>query len=165
MDEKKVIELAGKAYNIIGAAMEVHQELGFGISEGIYEEALCIELNDLGFETHAQCDLPTFYKGILLEKHFRLDIVVDDDIIIELKAVETILPEHRAQLFNYMRLTKRPVGILLNFGKSMHAEKYLFNSETNEVGYFNYKGSNQRRDSMDDEEGFFDVIKKRNSLN
>lgn len=119
MDDKRLAELADQVYYIIGAAMEVHQELGYGISEGIYEEALAIELDDLGYKVETQCDLPTFYKGILLEKRFRLDVAVDDDIIIELKATEAILPEHRAQLFNYLRLTRRPVGILLNFGKSM----------------------------------------------
>ena len=156
MDDEKIIELADKVYDIIGAAMEVHQELGYGISEGIYEEALIIELNNLGYEVQSQCDLPTFYKGIPLEKHFRLDVVVDDEIIIELKAVETLLPEHRAQLFNYLRLTKQPVGVLLNFGKSLRAEKYLYNSETNDVDYFNIKGHIQtRRENMDEIEDYF----------
>ena len=152
MEKDKLTELADKVYNIIGAAMEVHQELGYGISEGIYEEALAIELSELGYETQTQVDLPAFYKGILLEKRFRMDIVVDDDVIIELKALANVLPEHRAQLFNYMRLTKRPVGLLLNFGKSMHAEKYIFNPDTNEVVYFNYKGSTHHSDSTDDVE-------------
>jgi len=163
MDDKRLAELADQVYYIIGAAMEVHQELGYGISEGIYEEALAIELDDLGYKVETQCDLPTFYKGILLEKRFRLDVAVDDDIIIELKATEAILPEHRAQLFNYLRLTRRPVGILLNFGKSMHAEKYLYDSETNDVHYFNTKEYTRRRSSIDEEEDneFFSTLPKR----
>ena len=144
MTERRLQQLADIAYDIIGAAMEVHNEYGFGISEGVYEEALCIELgNEDGYETEAQCDLPVYYKGQLLEKRFRLDIVVEKDVIIELKAVEAILPEHRAQLYNYLRLTKKPVGILLNFGKSVRAEKYIYDPETNEVTFFNVKSTRQ----------------------
>ena len=144
MTERRLQQLADIAYDIIGAAMEVHNEYGFGISEGVYEEALCIELeNEYGYETEAQCDLPVYYKGQLLEKRFRLDIVVEKDVIIELKAVEAILPEHRAQLYNYLRLTKKPVGILLNFGKSARAEKYIYDPETNEVTFFNVKSTRQ----------------------
>ena len=144
MTERRLQQLADIAYDIIGAAMEVHHEYGFGISEGVYEEALCIELgNEYGYETEAQCDLPVYYKGQLLEKRFRLDIVVEKDVIVELKAVEAILPEHRAQLYNYLRLTKKPVGILLNFGKSVRAEKYIYDPETNEVTFFNVKSTRQ----------------------
>ena len=144
MTERRLQQLADIAYDIIGAAMEVHNEYGFGISEGVYEEALCIELeNEYGYETEAQCDLPVYYKGQLLEKRFRLDIVVEKDVIVELKAVEAILPEHRAQLYNYLRLTKKPVGILLNFGKSARAEKYIYDPETNEVTFFNDKSTRQ----------------------
>lgn len=144
MTERRLQQLADIAYDIIGAAMEVHNEYGFGISEGVYEEALCIELeNEYGYETEAQCDLPVYYKGQLLEKRFRLDIVVEKDVIVELKAVEAILPEHRAQLYNYLRLTKKPVGILLNFGKSARAEKYIYDPETNEVTFFNVKSTRQ----------------------
>lgn len=144
MTERRLQQLADIAYDIIGAAMEVHNEYGFGISEGVYEEALCIELgNEYGYETEAQCDLPVYYKGQLLEKRFRLDIVVEKDVIVELKALEAILPEHRAQLYNYLRLTKKPVGILLNFGKSVRAEKYIYDSETNEVTFFNVKSTRQ----------------------
>ena len=144
MTERRLQQLADIAYDIIGAAMEVHNEYGFGISEGVYEEVLCIELgNEYGYETEAQCDLPVYYKGQLLEKRFRLDIVVEKDVIVELKALEAILPEHRAQLYNYLRLTKKPVGILLNFGKSVRAEKYIYDPETNEVTFFNVKSTRQ----------------------
>ena len=144
MTERRLQQLADIAYDIIGAAMEVHNEYGFGISEGVYEEALCIELgNEYGYETEAQCDLPVYYKGQLLEKRLRLDIVVEKDVIVELKALEAILPEHRAQLYNYLRLTKKLVGILLNFGKSVRAEKYIYDPETNEVTFFNVKSTRQ----------------------
>lgn len=151
MTELRQIQLANIVYDIIGAAMEVHREYGFGISEGVYEEALCLELeNEYGYATEAQCDLPVYYKGQLLEKRFRLDVVVEKDIIIELKAVDTLLPEHRAQLYNYLRLTKKPIGILLNFGKSVRAEKYIYDPETNDVTFFNVKSSRQRDDFEED---------------
>jgi len=150
MTAERQQQLADIVYDIIGAAMEVHREYGFGISEGVYEEALCIELEDYGYESEAQCDLPVYYKGQLLEKRFRMDIVVENDIIIELKAVDTLLAEHRAQLYNYLRLTKKPIGILLNFGRSVRAEKYIYDSETNEVTFFNVKSTRQK-DIFDEE--------------
>jgi len=150
MTAERQQQLADIVYDIIGAAMEVHREYGFGISEGVYEEALCIELEDYGYESEAQCDLPVYYKGQLLEKRFRMDIVVENDIIIELKAVDTLLAEHRAQLYNYLRLTKKPVGILLNFGRSVRAEKYIYDPETNEVTFFNVKSTRQK-DIFDEE--------------
>lgn len=138
-DEIQLTKWANVVYDIIGAAMEVHTTLGFGLSEGVYEESLGIELGELGYEYMTQCDLPTYYKGILLDKHFRLDMVVEDDIVIELKAVEKVLPEHRAQLFNYLRLTKKPVGVLINFGKSLYSEKYIYDEDANTVTFFNIK--------------------------
>ena len=136
VDDIRLRQLANIVYDIIGAGIAVHKELGYGISEGIYEEALGIELDELGYEYETQCDLPTYYKGILLEKRFRLDMVVEEDVIIELKAVEKILSEHRAQLFNYLRLTKKPVGILANFGKTFDVEKYFYDEETNDITFF-----------------------------
>jgi GxxExxY protein len=116
MTERRLQQLADIAYDIIGAAMEVHNEYGFGISEGVYEEALCIELgNEYGYETEAQCDLPVYYKGQLLEKRFRLDIVVEKDVIVELKAVSELLDIHKAQVRNYLALTGLELGLLYNF--------------------------------------------------
>ena len=77
----------------------------------------------------------------MLVKKFRMDLVVEEDIIIELKAVDTILSEHRAQLFNYLRLTKKPVGLLINFGKSFYAEKYLYDPESKEISFLNSKNN------------------------
>lgn len=153
MTETRQIQLANIVYDIIGAALEVHREYSYGISEGIYEEALCLELDDYGYEKEAQCDLPVYYKGQLLEKRFRMDIVVENDVIIELKAVDKILPEHRAQLYNYLRLTKKPIGVLLNFGKELRAEKYIYDPETNEVTFFNVKSSRQRN-YLDEDDDF-----------
>ena len=141
MDDKRLIEYADLIYDIIGAAHEVHNELRSGLSEAIYEEALCVELSEMGIEAAHQVELPVFYKGYQLEKHYRLDIVVEDDIIIELKAVDKILSEHRAQLFNYLRITKKPIGLLLNFGKSVYVEKYIYDADTNDVSLFSTKSN------------------------
>ena len=119
-------------YNIIGAAMNVHNELGYGLLEAVYNEALHIELLDMGIENESEKLLECYYKGHKLNKSYRMDIVVDD-IIIELKAVDQILPEHRSQLFNYLRLTKKSIGLLLNFGQeSLYGERYYFDTQSNE---------------------------------
>ncbi len=119
-------------YNIIGAAMKVHNELGYGLLEAVYNEALHIELLDMGIENESEKLLECYYKGRKLNKSYRMDIVVDD-IIIELKAVDQIMPEHRSQLFNYLRLTKKSIGLLLNFGQeSLYGERYYFDTQSNE---------------------------------
>ena len=98
-----------------------------------------MDLKALGLRAENQVELPVFYKGQLLEKHYRLDIVVEEDVIIELKAVEEVIPEHRAQLFNYLRITKKPIGLLINFGRSVYVEKYFYDAEVNDVSFFRYK--------------------------
>ena len=119
-------------YNIIGAAMNVHNELGYGLLEAVYNEALHIELLDMGIENESEKLLECYYKGHKLNKSYRMDIVVDD-IIIELKAVDQILPEHRSQLFNYLRLTKKSIGLLLNFGQEgLYGERCYFDTQSNE---------------------------------
>ena len=143
ISDQRQLQLANVVYDIIGAALEVHRECGYGIAEGVYQEALCLELEDYGYDIETECELPVYYKGQLLEKHFRMDIVAEEDVVVELKAIEAILPEHRAQLYNYLRLTKKPIGVLLNFGKVLRAEKYIYDQETNEVSFFNVKGTRQ----------------------
>ncbi len=122
---------------IIGAAMNVHSELGFGLLEPVYNEALHLELLDMGIENESEKHLECFYKGHKHNKHYRMDIVVDD-IILELKATEQILPEHRTQLFNYLRHTKKNIGLLLNFGQpSLYGERYYYDTTTNECTLLN----------------------------
>lgn len=124
-----------KVYKIVGAAMAVHAELGSGLLEAVYSEAMGFELDlqDVGYQR--EVELPIFYKGMELDKKYRMDIVCGD-IIVELKAVAEILPEHRAQLFNYLRLTKKPIGLLINFGEhSLRTEKYYFDPLTNQMQY------------------------------
>jgi len=118
-------------YKIIGAAMEVHRTLNGGLLEPIYNEALTMELTDRGINAEPEKYLPRYYKKRLMKKSYRMDIVVDD-IVIELKSVQKIIPAHRAQLFNYLRLTRKPVGLLINFGgESLEGERYVYDEDTN----------------------------------
>lgn len=119
-------------YKIVGAAMEVHNELNWGLLEPVYNEALHRELKNQGIESQCEVSVPCYYKGEQMDKYYRLDLVVGD-IIVELKSVTELITAHRAQLFNYLRLTKKPMGILFNFGEeSLRTERYAFDSATNE---------------------------------
>ena len=130
MDYKRYKDLI---YKIIGAAMTVHRELGYGLLEPIYNEALTIELADVGLRAEPEKEIVCYYKGRLLEKKYRMDILVENDIVVELKSTEVIKPEHRLQLFNYLRLTKKPIGVLINFGgDSLYGERYGYDTQTNE---------------------------------
>jgi len=119
-------------YKIIGASMEVHDELGWGLLEPIYNEALHLELLDRGICNEREKHLPCFYKNCQMEKFYQMDLVVDD-VVVELKSVEELNSAHRAQLFNYLRLTHKPIGILINFGQSnLQGERYGYDEGTNE---------------------------------
>ena len=121
-----------KVYQIIGAAMVVHSELNWGLLEAVYNEALHLELLDRGIDNEREQNIPCYYKHHLMEKRYQMDLVVDD-IIIELKSVEELTSAHRAQLFNYLRLTKKPIGLLINFGQeSLQGERYAYDELTNE---------------------------------
>ncbi len=100
---------------IIGAAIEVHQALGPGLLENAYEECLCREfsLRSLGFRR--QVDLPVSYKGVKLDCGYRLDIVVEETVVLELKSTDGISEVHNAQLLTYLKLGNYPVGLLFNF--------------------------------------------------
>jgi GxxExxY protein len=100
---------------VIGSAIEVHRHLGPGLLESVYEECLCHELSLLGIEFKRQVQLPLEYKGVPLECGFRLDILIPEKLIIELKTVEKILPIHEAQLLTYLKLASIPTGLLINF--------------------------------------------------
>jgi len=100
---------------VIGAGIEVHRHLGPGLMESAYEECLCEELSLLGIQFERQVALPVLYKGKKLDCGYRMDIVVVNSILVELKAVEKLLPIHQAQLMTYLKLSKLPVGLLMNF--------------------------------------------------
>ena len=103
---------------IIGCAMEVHRQLGPGLMESTYEEALCIELKDQGMSFLRQAGVPVFYKGHLIGEH-RPDLVVQDRVVVEVKSVERLIGVHQAQLLAYMRVLKKPIGLLLNFNSEV----------------------------------------------
>lgn len=100
---------------IIGAAIEVHRVLGPGLLESVYEKALCHELKLRGLKFVQQVPIPLSYKGVNLECGYRLDIIAEDAVILELKSVAQTLPVHEAQLLSYMKLMKKPVGFIINF--------------------------------------------------
>jgi GxxExxY protein len=115
-DDQVSIERDPDGYALIGACFDVYNELGNGYLEDVYQESLEIELNDRGVPFIAQPKLPIYYKGRLLRKHYEADLIVLDKIIVELKAVKTILPEHETQLLHYLKSTGCRVGYLVNFG-------------------------------------------------
>ena len=100
---------------IIGAAIEVHRALGPGLLESTYEECLCRELSLRGVPFERQRSLPVEYKGLRLDCGYRLDLLVADTVVVEIKAVESLLPIHEAQLLTYLRLGGWKVGLLINF--------------------------------------------------
>lgn len=101
--------------SVIGAAIEVHRVLGAGLLESAYEECLCHELECRGLSFVRQVALPVRYKAILLDCAYRMDIVVQDQLVLELKSVDRLLPIHEAQLLTYLRLSSLRTGLLLNF--------------------------------------------------
>ena len=100
---------------IIGAAIEVHRHLGPGLLESAYESCLVFELKRLELKLEEQKPLPVIYKDAKLDCGYRLDLVVENEIIIEIKAVEKLLPIHEAQLLSYLRLANKKVGLIINF--------------------------------------------------
>jgi len=109
-------ELTGK---IIGAAIEVHKSLGPGLLESAYEECLCYELDVRKISYERQKSLPVVYKGVRLDCGYRLDIVVANKVIIEIKACDSLHPIHEAQLLTYLRLAGIKIGLLINFNVSV----------------------------------------------
>ena len=114
---------------IIGAAIEVHRTLGPGLLESAYEACLVFELIQRGFQVERQKTLPLIYKGVNVDAGYRLDLLVNDLVIVEIKAVEKLAPIHTAQLLSYLRLSERKVGLLINFNVKLlkHGIKRLAN--------------------------------------
>ena len=102
-------------YSIRGAAFDVHNTLGPGLLESVYERAMEYELNKRGHNVKSQLGIPVVYDGINLDIGFRLDLLVDDLVVIELKSVETVQQVHYKQLLTYLRLTNKKLGLLINF--------------------------------------------------
>ncbi len=108
-------EVTDLSYKITGCAIQVHKELGPGLLESVYEKCLKHELELQGFNVKQQMTVPVYYKGLKIDADLRLDLLVNDTVVVELKAVQNILPVHQAQLLTYMKLLKKPQGLLINF--------------------------------------------------
>jgi len=106
------------SYDIRGAAFKVHNELGPGLLESVYEAAIPYELRKLGYEVKTQVPVPMVYNKIKFEIGFRLDILVNDQIVIEIKSVEKLADVHFKQLLTYLKLTEKKLGLLINFNES-----------------------------------------------
>jgi len=100
---------------IIACAIEVHRELGPGLLESIYEKALCYELHQSNLQVKNQVLVPVIYKNLNINDNYKLDVLVENQIIIELKSITELLPIHHAQLLTYLKLTKKKLGLLINF--------------------------------------------------
>ena len=115
MNQDQMNRLNGITQQIIGAAIAVHKEFGPGLLESVYEVCLMQEMEENGLKVASQVELPLWYKGKLTDKKFRIDLLVEDEIVVELKAVDSLLPIHEAQLLTYMKLTNKHLGLLINF--------------------------------------------------
>ena len=100
---------------IIGAAIEVHRQPGPGLLESAYEQCLCHELHLRGLTFKCQVNPPVSYKGLQLDCGYKIDLIVNDEVVVELKSAERILPVHEAQLLTYLKLSGKTVGLLINF--------------------------------------------------
>jgi GxxExxY protein len=112
MEKEKYNEITGM---ILQASISVHKEMGPGLLETIYEYCLCKELHSIGLSAVNQYMLPLYYKGENLHKDFRIDVLVEKMILVEIKAVERILPVHEAQVISYLKMANLKVGLLINF--------------------------------------------------
>ncbi len=117
------MELADLSYKIRGAIYTVYKELGPGLFESVYEAALMYELESIGIKAQSQMSLPAFYKGIKLDLGFRLDILVENQVIIEIKSVESLHNVHKKQLLNYLKLSGKKLGFLVNFNVDLLVDK------------------------------------------
>jgi len=117
-----------EGYQLMGVAFEAYNEQGYGLAEEIYQESLEIELELRGIPFRSKQELKCFYKGRELRKRYVPDLFVLEGLAVELKAVSQLLPEHEAQLINYQRITKQPVGYLINFGHkdTLEWKRFIF---------------------------------------
>lgn len=132
MDVKSVM------HEVVAGCYDVYRELHGGLLEKAYSDCLCYELRLRDMKVQEQVDVPLWYKGVAIGRNYRLDLLVDDDIVLELKAVSELASEHRMQLFNYLRLTHKPYGMLINFSKDhgVKFERYHYDVATNNCTIF-----------------------------
>jgi GxxExxY protein len=123
-------------YDVMGACFEVHRVLGGGLLEEIYQESLELEFTIRAIPFVAKGVLPVYYKDRRLQKQYVPDLIVADHVIVELKSVKEMIPEHEAQLFNYLRICRQPVGYLVNFGtlKKLEWKRYVLSEFVSDHG-------------------------------
>jgi GxxExxY protein len=120
-----------QTYQIIGAAIEVHKELGRGFLEAVYQEALEVEFSDREIPFQPQMELPVFYKGRKLKTHYRSDFLCYNDIIVELKALMRLGDGESAQVLNYLKAARRERALLINFGsRSLQRERFVWSNSS-----------------------------------
>ncbi len=107
------------SHEIIGAALDLHGNLGPGLLESAYECALMFELLQRGLDVRCQVPMPLIYKSVKLDQGYRLDLLVEDKVIVELKSVECLAPVHYSQLLTYLRLSDKRLGLLINFNSKL----------------------------------------------
>ena len=127
-------QMKSEMYDVVGAIHEVHRELGAGLNEYCYQEGLQIQLSEQNIPFVREMSFHPTYHGRVMSAEYRVDFVCKDSIVVECKAVSELLTSHRAQLFNYIRLLKKPCGILVNFfPKFATIERYLYDAVRGEV--------------------------------
>lgn len=129
-----IIKLKEHVYDIVGALYEVHKELGAGLNEHCYQEGLQIQLEELGIQYEKELIFYPQYHGKIMKTHYRVDFLCKGDIIIECKSVAALTGDHRAQLYNYMRLLNHPCGVLVNFAlKNAEIQRYFYDKDRKEI--------------------------------
>jgi GxxExxY protein len=114
-------QLNDLSHRIIGAGIEIHRALGPGLLESTYRTCMIYELRERCMDVVSEQLIPVRYKTLMLDGRYRIDLIVDDTIVVELKSVETVLPVHRAQVLTYLRHTNKPLGLLMNFNVAVLA--------------------------------------------
>ncbi len=104
---------------------EVYNTLGYGFLEKVYQNAMCLELKNQGYNVEAQKQIKVYYKGIVVGEYYA-DLIIDETIILELKACECLMDAHKAQLINYLKATNIEVGLLLNFGETPEFKRFIY---------------------------------------
>ena len=114
------MDLNALSSQVIKAAINVHTDLGPGLLESVYQKCMAIELNVLGLKYETEVQVPVIYRDrVITDEGFRIDILVEDTIVVELKSVETVKAVHKKQLLTYLRLSDKPLGLLINFNEPL----------------------------------------------